>query len=162
LALKSGLDEADASMIAAASPMHDIGKVGIPDAILLKPAALDQDEWCIMQTHAMLGFNILSHSQRPLLKAAAIIAKEHHEKWNGSGYPEGLAGEKIHPYARIVAIADIFDALGHSRPYKKAWSDKKILDFFQEEAGKQFDPFLVQIFIDSFDTFVAIREALKS
>ena len=157
LALKVGLDEQEANLIASASPMHDIGKVGIPDMILLKPGSLTNEEWEIMRTHSILGFNVLKNSERPLLKTAAVIAKEHHEKYDGTGYPSGLKGEEIHPYARIVAIADVFDALSQTRPYKPAWSDEKIFNFLKEEKSKHFDPKLIDVFFEHLDEFLAIR-----
>lgn len=161
LALKIGLDEQEANLIASASPMHDIGKVGIPDMILLKQGSLTSEEWEIMRTHSILGFNVLKNSERPLLKTAAIIAKEHHEKWNGTGYPDGLKGEEIHPYARIVAIADVFDALSQTRPYKQAWTHEKIFDFLKEEQGKHFDPKLIAIFFEHLEEFLVIKERFQ-
>jgi response regulator RpfG family c-di-GMP phosphodiesterase len=104
-----------------AAPMHDIGKIATPDAVLLKPGRLTPEEWEIMKQHPTVGLQILDGSQRPILKAAAVIAHQHHEKYDGSGYPQGLKGEDIHPYARIVAVADVFDALTHKRCYKEAW-----------------------------------------
>jgi PAS domain S-box-containing protein len=161
LALKAGLPEEKAELLRNASPMHDIGKVGIPDDVLLKPGKLDADEWEIMQTHAELGYNVLKGSNRPLLKAAAIVAHQHHEKWDGSGYPQGLAGNKIHVFGRITAIADVFDALGSDRPYKQAWPLEKILDMFKEQRGKHFDPYLIDTFFEHLDEFIAIAERYK-
>ncbi|MBA6362479.1 HD domain-containing protein [Colwellia sp. BRX8-4] len=158
LALYSGLDEDEAELIKQASPMHDIGKVGIPDAILNKPGKLDAEEWIIMQTHAQIGRDMLMDSSRPLLKAAAIVAYEHHEKYDGSGYPQGLSGENIHIYGRITALADVFDALGSERCYKKAWDEEKIFNLFKYEKGKHFDPKLIDIFFDNLDEFLAIRD----
>ena len=158
LALKCGIDNKEAQLIASASAMHDIGKVGISDAILLKPSSLNEEEWAIMHTHCLLGYNVLASSERPLFKAAAIIAKEHHEKYNGKGYPNKLSGNTIHLYARIVAIADVFDALSSDRTYKKAWPLEKIIALFKEERGEHFDPFLVDLFLKHVDEFVAIQE----
>ncbi len=158
LALKCGIESKEAQLIASASAMHDIGKVGISDAILLKPSSLNEEEWAIMHTHCLLGYNVLASSERPLFKAAAIIAKEHHEKYNGKGYPNKLSGNAIHLYARIVAIADVFDALGSDRTYKKAWPLEKIIALFKEERGEHFDPFLVDLFLKHVDEFVAIQE----
>ncbi|MEY8199625.1 MAG: LytS/YhcK type 5TM receptor domain-containing protein [Colwellia sp.] len=158
LALHSGLGEAEAELIKQASPMHDIGKVGIPDAILNKPGKLDAEEWRIMQTHAQIGHDMLKDSSRPLLKTAAIVAYEHHEKYDGSGYPQGLSGENIHIYGRITALADVFDALGSERCYKKAWDEEKIFNLFKNEKGKHFDPKLVDIFFDNLGEFLAIRD----
>ncbi len=161
LALYHGLSEEEAEMLKQASPMHDIGKVAIPDAILNKPGRFDDEERRIMDTHAELGYDMLKHSQRPLLQTAAIVAYEHHEKWNGSGYPRGLQGESIHIYGRITALADVFDALGSDRVYKKAWEDEKIFTLFKEERGKHFDPMLVDIFFEHLDEFLRIRERFK-
>lgn len=158
LALKLGLDEKEANLIAHASPMHDIGKVGIPDAVLLKPGPLNDEEWKIMRLHSAIGHKVLDGSQRELLKAAAIIAKEHHEKYNGTGYPDGLVGDEIHIYARIIAVADVFDALGSNRVYKKAWSLEKIITLFEEEKGRHFDPLLIELFLNNLDEFLEIRD----
>ena len=158
LALLYGLDEKEAQLIKEASPMHDIGKVAIPDHILNKPGRLTKEEFTIMQTHAQLGYDMLKHSNRPILKTAAIIAYEHHEKYNGKGYPNGLKGDDIHIYGQITAIADVFDALGSDRVYKKAWSLDKILKLFKEERGEHFNPKLVDLFFDNIDKFLAIRD----
>lgn len=157
LAQKAGLSDEDSEMVAMASPMHDIGKVAIPDSILLKPGKLDEQEWVVMRTHSSIGYSVLSGSDRPILNSAAIIAHQHHEKYNGTGYPNGLKGENIHIYGRIVAIADVFDALGSDRPYKKAWPLEKILDLFRNERGEHFDPFLIDLFIEHLDEFLEIR-----
>jgi len=159
LALLSGLDEASAELLKQASPMHDIGKVGIPDRVLNKPGKLNAEEWGVMQTHARLGFEMLNHSTRPILKAAAIVAHEHHEKWNGKGYPRQLKGEDIHIYGRITAVADVFDALGSDRCYKKSWPLEKILDLFTQERGEHFDPNLVDLLFENLDKFLVIRDA---
>lgn len=158
LASKYGLSDEEAKLIFCASPMHDIGKVGIPDSILNKPGKLTKDEFEIMKTHARLGYEMLAYSKRPILKAAAIIAHEHHEKYDGSGYPKGLKGEDIHIYGRITAVADVFDALGSERVYKKAWSLEKIVALFKAEQGKHFDPVLVDILLNNLDDFLAIRD----
>ena len=161
LALLYGLTYEEADKLHMASPMHDIGKVGIPDAILNAPRKLTVDEFEIMKTHAELGFNMLKHSDKPILKAAAIVAGEHHEKWNGLGYPNGKSGEDIHIYGRITALADVFDALGSERVYKKAWELEKILELFKEESGKHFDPQLVELFLNNLDKFLVIRDNFK-
>ena len=148
----------EAELIRQASPMHDIGKVAIPDHILNKAAKLNPDEWEIMKTHSILGFQMLSVSQRPLLQMAATIAHEHHEKWNGTGYPRGLKGDEISIAGRITAIADVFDALGSERCYKQGWSLDKILAYFEEEKAKHFDPTLVDLFFNHLDEFINIRE----
>jgi len=140
LALEYGLSSEQAEIILNASPMHDIGKIGIPDRILLKPGKLDQEEWETMQTHVAIGAEILSGHQSGLMEAAKRIALHHHEWWDGSGYPNGLQGEEISIEGRICAIADVFDALLSERPYKKPWSVEKALTLIDEEAGKHFDP----------------------
>jgi len=158
LAKYYGLSDKEVKYLTTASPMHDIGKVGIPDNILNKPGALTQSEWDTMKKHAEIGYELFKNSDKPLLKTAAIIAYEHHEKWNGSGYPRGLSGEDIHIYGRITALADVFDALGSDRCYKKAWPDEKIFKLIKEESGKHFDPKLVDIFFEHLDEFLAIRD----
>ena len=124
-----------------------------------KPGKLTEEEFEIMKTHAQLGYEMLKGSNQDLLKTAAIIAVEHHEKWDGSGYPRGSRGEEIHIYGRITAIADVFDALGHDRVYKKAWPMENILDLFKEGRGKHFDPNLVDLFFDNLDEFLAVKES---
>ena len=161
LAKYSGLPEKECEMLKQASPMHDIGKVAIPDAVLNKPGRFDEDERRIMDTHAQLGFDMLQSSSRPLLKMAATVAYEHHEKWNGTGYPNKLAGEDIHIYGRITALADVFDALGSARVYKPAWDDERIVKMFKEERGEHFDPNLIDIFFDKLDEFLLIRDSMK-
>jgi len=156
LALQYGLDEDEAAIIKLASPLHDLGKIGIPDAILNKPGRHTDEERVIMQTHAELGMQMLRSSKRRVLQAGAIIAGEHHEKWDGSGYPNSTAGEDIHIYGRIAAIADVFDALGSDRCYKKAWPLDKILTLIKEESGKHFDPRLVEILLENLDDILAI------
>ena len=153
-----GLGEETAELIKQASPMHDIGKVAIPDAILLKPGRLTVDEFEQMKAHAELGYKMLNHSKRPILKVAATIAYEHHEKWDGTGYPRGLAGNEIHLYGRLGAIADVFDALGSKRCYKDAWKDEDIWSYFKEQKGKHFDPQLIDLFFENIDIFIKIRE----
>ena len=147
LALAAGYPEAFADMLLNAAPMHDIGKIGIPDAVLRKPGKLDVAEWAVMRTHAEIGAQILEGSQGELLQMAARIARCHHEKWNGGGYPDGLAGEAIPLEARIVAIADVFDALTSVRPYKNAWPFEAAMQLIQEESGQHFDPVLVEHFL---------------
>ena len=161
LALAYGLSNKEAELLKQASPMHDIGKVAIPDAILNKPGRFEEHEREIMETHAELGYNMIRHSDRPLLKAASIVAYEHHEKWDGTGYPNKTSGEDIHIYGRITALADVFDALGSDRVYKKAWDDERIFNLFKEERGKHFDPKLIDIFFDNIDQFLQIREMFK-
>lgn len=158
LAKYAQLDEERIDLIVDASPMHDIGKVAIPDDILHKPGKLNEDEFSIMRTHAELGYKMLCHSQRPLLKTAALIAFEHHERWDGKGYPRYLKGEEISIEGRITAIADVFDALGSDRVYKKAWSDEDIFKYLKEESGKQFDPNLIDIFFKYLEEFLEVRK----
>ena len=141
-----------------ASPMHDIGKVAIPDNILKKPAQLTDIEFKIMKTHTEIGYGLLKGSNREVLNAAAIVAYEHHEKYDGSGYPRGLKGDDIHIYGRITAIADVFDALGSERCYKKAWKDEKIFQLLEEERGKHFDPKLIDLFLENKNKFLKIRD----
>jgi len=151
----------DAWLIKQASPMHDIGKVAIPDAILNKPGKLTPEEWEIMQTHSTLGYKMLSVSHRPLFKMAANIAFEHHEKWDGSGYPRGLKGEEISFEGRVCALADVFDALGSDRCYKKAWPIEEVTNYIKEQRGKHFDPALVDFFFASLDDFLSINNKFR-
>ncbi len=143
-----GWESYDLENLLHAAPMHDIGKLGIPDAILLKPGALVGAEWEIMKTHATIGAHILSGDDSKLLNLAEEIALSHHERWDGSGYPEGLAGDAIPESGLIVAIADVFDALCSERPYKKAWSADKAVALIREGRGSHFSPRIVDIFLD--------------
>lgn len=161
LALAYGMTPDEADLIKTASPMHDIGKVAIPDSILKKPGKLTPQEFNVMKTHTTIGYNLLKGSNRPILRAAATIAIQHHERWNGAGYPHGLAGDDIHLYGRITAVADVFDALGSDRVYKKAWELEQILQLFKEERGQHFDPRLVDVFFDSLDHLLKIREEYR-
>ncbi|RXJ67936.1 two-component system response regulator [Halarcobacter ebronensis] len=161
LAKEYGLSEEEQEIVFYAAPFHDLGKVGIEDKILLKPAKLDEDEFEIMKTHAQIGYEILKDSQSEYLKAGAIIALSHHEKYNGKGYPKGLKGEDIHIYGRIVAIADVFDALTSIRPYKRAWSFNEAVEFLKEEKGRHFDPKMVDIFINNLDKIENIYNSFK-
>lgn len=158
LALGIGLSKNESELLKMASPMHDIGKIAIPDSVLLKPGKLDDKEWDIMRTHAYSGYKMLNHSNRRILKAASIVAYEHHEKWNGKGYPRGTKGEAIHIFGRITAVADVFDALGSERVYKKAWPLEKILALFREESGEHFDPAIVDAFFTNLDELLVIRD----
>ena len=160
-ALYCGLNEKEAEMLKQSSPMHDIGKVGISDAILNKKGKLTSEEFSMMQEHAVLGFNMLKSSTRPLLKMASIVAHEHHEKYDGTGYPQGLKKDEIHIYGRITAVADVFDALGSTRCYKEAWDDEKIFDLFKKERGYHFDPDIIDIFFDHLDEFLSIRNKFR-
>ncbi len=158
LARKAGLSEKEIDCIAAASPLHDLGKIGIPDSILLKPGKLNDEEYEIMKNHTRIGYTMLSHSGRDILKAGAIIALQHHEKWDGSGYPQGLKGEEIHIYGRIIALADVFDALICRRVYKEAWEPARVTERIKEQSGKHFDPGLVNIFLENLDEFSEITK----
>ena len=157
LALKNGMPDSEAELIKLASPLHDVGKIAIPDQILNKPGKHDADEWDTMKTHAQIGSDILSKSDRRILQLAAIIAAQHHERWDGTGYPRGLKGDQIHIAGRITALADVFDALGSKRCYKEPWPDADIIDLIKKESGKQFDPHLVQLMLDNLDEIIAIR-----
>lgn len=157
IALKAGMSEEQAELILNASPMHDIGKIGIPDGILLKPGKLDAKEWKIMQTHAAIGADILSGHDSELMAMAKEIAISHHEKWDGSGYPNGLAGKDIPLVGRIVAISDVFDALTSERPYKKAWPVEEAIEEIKRGAGKHFDPDLVKVFLQVLPDILDIR-----
>jgi PAS domain S-box-containing protein len=158
LAKLVGLSEKDAQLLKLASPMHDIGKVGIPDSILNKPGRHTIEEFEIMKTHSTLGYDMLKGSKREILQTSAIVAYQHHERWDGKGYPQSLKGNNIHIYGRITSICDVFDALGSDRCYKKAWDLDKILDLFKKERGTQFDPNLVDLFFDNLDKFLEIRD----
>lgn len=141
-----------------AAPMYDIGKIGIPDGILLKPGKLNDYEWDIMQTHTTIGHAILSDSQSRYMKIGAIIALNHHERFDGKGYPNGLKGEEIPLIARIVAVADVFDALVSSRPYKQAWETKEAIAYIQHNAGSHFDPQCVDAFMQKIDLIEQIKQ----
>jgi len=158
LASASGMSDDETAILQHAAPMHDIGKIATPDAVLLKPGKLDAAEWEIMKQHPTVGLSILAGSQRPILKAAAVIAHQHHEKFDGSGYPQGLKGEEIHKYARIVAVADVFDALMHKRCYKEAWPIDKVTAYLREVAGQHLDPIYVDLLVKHIDEALAINQ----
>lgn len=158
LAVKYGMSEQEAMLLRFASPMHDAGKIGIPDAVLHKPGRLTHEEIMLMHGHTILGFDILRKSQRQILQMAAVVAHEHHERWDGQGYPQGLSEKQIHIYGRIVALADVFDALGSKRCYKDAWAMDDVIELIRHERGNHFDPDLVDILIDNLPAFVAIRK----
>lgn len=159
---KCGLSPTQIEILRLASPMHDVGKVAIPDNILNNPGPLSPEEFSTMKNHASIGHDMLVSSSREIMKAAAIIAVQHHEKYDGSGYPRGLAGEEIHIFARITAIADVFDALCNDRIYRKAYDMQEILDYFRKERGAHFDPELVDVFLGSIDQFIRIKETFSS
>ena len=153
LAKKLGLEEEEAMRLKTAAPMHDVGKIAISDSILMKEGPLSDDEFTIMKKHAHIGYEILNKSPRELMKCAALVARDHHEKFDGSGYPNAITGEDISLYGRIVAVADVFDALSHKRCYKEAWPTEDVLNYFDEEKGKHFDPQIVEILFDNIDEF---------
>jgi putative two-component system response regulator len=154
-----GMSEAEAELLLNAAPMHDIGKIGIPDRILQKPGKLDAEEWAIMQTHSQIGADILGDAgDSDLLEMARIVALTHHEKWDGSGYPNGLVGESIPRVGRIVAIADVFDALTSVRPYKKAWPVEEAVALLRDGAGSHFDPRLVPPFLEVLPRMLEIKD----
>ena len=158
LAQAAGWSAPACTQLEMAAPMHDIGKIAIPDAILHKPGKLDSAEWTVMQTHSEVGYRILSKSAAPLLRMAATIARYHHERWDGRGYPAGLAGEDIPEMARIVAIADVFDALTMPRPYKEAWPLERVVQTLRESAGNHFEPRLVELFLGILPRIEAIGQ----
>jgi putative two-component system response regulator len=152
------ISEEDADTIYHASPMHDIGKIAIPESILNKNGKLTPEEFKIMQTHTTKAHEFLHTSNRKIMEAADVIAYEHHEKWDGTGYPRRLKGENIHPYGRIVALADVFDALTHKRIYKDAWSTEKAAEYIIQNSGTHFDPYLVEIFEANIDEFISVSK----
>ncbi|PJZ76572.1 HD domain-containing phosphohydrolase [Leptospira neocaledonica] len=158
LARALGYSQDTADKILHASPMHDIGKIGIPDSILQKPGKLDPEEWEIMKTHPSIGAEIIGDHDSLLLQMAKSIALNHHEKWDGSGYPNGIKGDAIPVEARIVTIADVFDALTTERPYKKAWSIEDAVNHIRKGAGSHFDPGLVPVFLNLMPDLLEIRE----
>lgn len=157
LARALGWSEADCDDLLNAAPMHDVGKIGIPDAVLRKPGKLDADEWAVMRQHVSIGANIIGEHPAGLLRMAQRIALTHHEKWDGSGYPNGLAGEDIPIEGRIVAIADVFDALTSERPYKQAWPVEEAVAFLREQSGQHFDPDLVELFIQQLPAVLEVK-----
>jgi len=158
LAEAYGLNTKDSEIIKAASPLHDIGKIGIPQEILNAPRKLTKEEFEIMKTHPSIGYSIFKDSNLELLKISSIISHEHHEKWDGSGYPNGKDGEDISVFARIVAVADVFDALSNDRVYKKAWNIEDIDDFFLMEKGKHFEPKMVDLYFENRDKLIKIKD----
>ena len=155
------LADEDVNIIKLASPMHDIGKIGVPDSILLKPGKLTAEEWEIMKKHTIIGAQILDNSDSPLLHAGKIIALSHHEKWDGHGYPYGLKGERIPLSGRICAIADVFDALTSKRPYKEAYPIDEALKIIKEGRGTHFDPLILNIFFQNLGEILAVRSTYQ-
>jgi len=158
LARKLNLQPKECEMVLHASPMHDVGKIGIPDSILLKPAKLTPEEWVVMRRHTTMGGRILGGSSSELLQAGEVIALSHHEKWDGSGYPKGLAGEGIPLYGRICAVSDVFDALTSNRPYKKPFSNERSLQIMREGRGTHFDARILDLFLDNMREVESIQK----
>lgn len=156
-----GLNEEDVHKLELTAPMHDAGKIGIADSIILKPEKLNPEEFEIIKTHARIGYQLLYDNEDEYLKMAALIALEHHEKYNGKGYPVGKKGDEISIYGRIVAIADVFDALTSSRPYKDAWSFNDAIEYLKKERSHHFDPRLIDLFFEHLETVHAIYDELK-
>jgi putative two-component system response regulator len=152
------LPPGEVELLLHASPMHDVGKIGIPDLILLKPGKLTPEKWTIMKEHTIIGGSILREAEDDLIKTGEIIALSHHEKWDGSGYPKGMKGEDIPLIGRITAVADVFDALTSERPYKKAFSNEKAYGILREGRGTQFDPKVLDAFFERLDDVVEIQE----
>lgn len=161
LALAYGFSEQRADDLLHAAPMHDLGKIGIPDSIMLKPGKLTNEEFDVMKTHPVIGAHILGDDDSDLISLAKVVALTHHEKWDGTGYPNGLAGKDIPVEGRIVAIADVFDALTSVRPYKDAWSIERAVELIQNESGKHFDPELVSLFVQELDKMLEIKQRWK-
>lgn len=162
LAKALGMTDEDAETLRDAAPMHDIGKIGIPDSVLLKPGKLDADEWTTMQKHVEYGVEILGRqSDSKLMQMAIQVAQYHHEKWDGTGYPNQTSGEEIPLVGRIAAVADVFDALTAERPYKRAWSVDEALNLFKEQKGKHFDPKIVELLFENLPEILAIKERFK-
>ncbi|AUL72446.1 two-component system response regulator [Pseudoalteromonas sp. 13-15] len=159
LALGIGMSENQAELLHQAAPMHDVGKIGIPDAILLKPGKLSEQEFEHMKEHALIGAKILANSSSPLLQLAHTLAIEHHEKWDGTGYPYGLQGDEISIEGRIVAVADVFDALTSKRPYKDAWSVEKAIAHMKDQAGSHFDPAIIDLLVNKLDEILNIKQS---
>ncbi|WGV98762.1 HD domain-containing protein [Vibrio sp. YMD68] len=152
-----GLSHREVEMLEIVSPMHDVGKIGISEAILEKPGKLDNKEWGVMKTHTSIGYEMLSKSEGELFSLAAFVAHEHHERWDGKGYPNALFGENIHVFARLTSLADVFDALLSRRCYKEPWEMVDVIALFEEEAGKQFDPTMSSLLLHNIDDFIALR-----
>ncbi|MBC2716685.1 MAG: DUF3369 domain-containing protein [Desulfobacteraceae bacterium] len=157
LALKAGLSHEEADLLRLVSPIHDVGKVAIPDSILFKPAKLTPEEFEKIKPHTSIGYDIFKNSKRRIMQAAAIVAQQHHEHWDGGGYPQGLKGEEIHIFGRITGLADVFDSLTHWRIYKEKWGITRVLKLIKGQRGSRFDPNLVDIFLENIDEFVEIN-----
>jgi putative two-component system response regulator len=162
IAEKLGLPAKEVQNIFYAAPMHDIGKIGIPDNILMKPGKLTDEEFGLMKTHSIIGANLLAYSKSKILQVAEQIALSHHEKWNGKGYPQGLAGENIPLVGRIIGLADVFDALTSKRPYKDPFPVEKAIDIIKKERGEHFDPHIVDVFLENIDEILKIKAEVVS
>lgn len=162
LAARLNLSSDDVELVRVGSQMHDVGKIGIPDSVLLKPGKLNDEEWEIMKQHTIIGARILSGSSSGWLKAGEVIALSHREKWDGSGYPNGLAGEDIPLWGRLCAVADVFDVLVSKRPYRSAFSNQQALEIIKEGRGVHFQPKLVDLFVENFDEVIAIQESIAA
>ncbi len=158
LSLQRGLGQEFSELMLYASAMHDVGKIGVPDSILLKSKKLTPEEWLIMQQHPKIGSRIIGEHNSPLISLAREIALYHHEKWDGSGYPHGISGNKIPISARIAAISDVFDALTSDRPYKQAWPLEKVTEAIQKESGHHFEPIMVELFLENLPEIIKIKD----
>ncbi|MEO5339657.1 MAG: DUF3369 domain-containing protein [Magnetococcus sp. MYC-9] len=162
LAQKTGMPPEEVELLWLAAPLHDMGKIAIPDMILTKPGKLSREEWAVMQAHTELGGRLLKNNSHRILRVGAMIAEMHHEQWDGHGYPQGLAGEKIPLFARITTLIDVFDTLCHDRYYEEAWEVSRAVEFIRQGSGKQFDPHLVELFLAHLTEFEAIQSALPN
>ena len=160
LAQKAGLSDEEAEILWLSAPLHDLGKVAIPDFILTKPGKLTPEEWNVMKAHTDIGARLLKNADHDILHVGASIARMHHERWDGMGYPQGLKGEQIPMFSRITALIDVFDTLSHDRYYEKAWESSHVLAFIQQQSGHCFDPRLVELFLENFEEFQEIQNAL--
>lgn len=151
-----GMTPADVDLLRQVAPMHDLGKVGIPDAVLNKPGPLTPEEYDWVKAHTTIGYNLLKGSSRPLLKTAAVVCLQHHERWDGGGYPQGLVGEEVTLLSRIVGVVDVFDAVSHDRPYKSAWPPDRVYEYIAKQRGVQFDPVLADVLLGHFSAFQAL------
>ncbi len=162
LGVKVGLSEADLEQLWLAAPLHDLGKVGLPETVVCKPSLLQDVEWDLVKEHPILGAQMLKGSNRKILQLAGVIAVQHHERWDGAGYPQGLSGEGIHLFARIVSLVEVFDALAFERVHKRAWPLERTVAFIRNARGKRFDPHLVDLFLENLDEFLLLVEKLTA
>jgi response regulator RpfG family c-di-GMP phosphodiesterase len=160
LAIKYGMTEQEAKFLKQIAPMHDIGKWAIPDNILHKPDKLTPEEWEVMKTHTWVGYEMLKDSKLEVMQMGAMVAIQHQEKFDGTGYPKGLKGDQIHIFSRITTVADVFDALGSERSYKQAWPVEEITQYFRDGRGTHFDPGLVDLLLGNLDEFLAIKKEM--